>query len=426
MADKIEGIRKIAAPQHSPHLVLCRTDKLPVRSWIKPATPAEVARHTGPLGIVPGRSGLAVLDVDQGDHAALVKAHPPLAIVGTPSGGVHLIYRHPGEPLGNRKFSLYGCDGDVRADKGYVVMWDRDVWKAALRSGRPATFPSLRALSLTDGIGGVASGNGVGRGKFSGYDAATIVSNALDTSPGWEKGDRNNRLNRLVFAAVKNGHHWRIAELKAEAMAAGLDGVEVAATIASATRAARVAPADLSGRVRQAAEAGRYGVALLLCYSQARAGVVSQLRATWEVGGVLADLLDYLREKEQNIKRVLKDLHDDDSNKFQWRESTVHAYAQLGRERWELVETGGSIRKALFQMRERNMTPADLKKQAAKRTVKEERADIAATAETLRLGTQVEQLQLAVDRLTEWKRSVIDSCVCGACSGALTVNLGGS
>ena len=129
------------------HLVLCgghRDAKVAIQhKWHKsPATVEEwdkLAKAHGSdahVGIVPGGSGLAVLDVDDGDPAELIRKHPPLARSITPSTGSHLIYAHPGGRIGNSKWSMCGCAGDMRADAGYVVVWDPDAWWRALRAAK--------------------------------------------------------------------------------------------------------------------------------------------------------------------------------------------------------------------------------------------------------------------------------------------------
>ena len=176
------------------------------QGWQKRSpTRGDAARHLerfddAQLGVMPGHSGLIVFDVDDGDPTALIDAFPPLAHLETPSGGCHLIYSHPGGGIGNAKFEAHGCAGDIRADRGYVVMWDRDTWRNVLGGDASATAPPIQRAEAP--------------GK---------------APKDWQAGNRNDTLNRAVFLAVKQGREAEIPALVAQARAAGL-GEEIAAT----------------------------------------------------------------------------------------------------------------------------------------------------------------------------------------------------
>lgn len=90
----------------------------------------ELWRDDANLGIRTGSaSGIIALDVDVKDGAPgresldrLQREHGALPVTltnATPTGGWHLIYRHPGQLLGNRSGMLPGLD--VRADGGYII-----------------------------------------------------------------------------------------------------------------------------------------------------------------------------------------------------------------------------------------------------------------------------------------------------------------
>ena len=76
------------------------------------------------IGLVPGRSGFLVVDVDGPDgeaHAVTLGcyAEPTMAVTtGRADGGRHLYFRHPGGEVPNLKLAP---KLDVRADGGYVV-----------------------------------------------------------------------------------------------------------------------------------------------------------------------------------------------------------------------------------------------------------------------------------------------------------------
>ena len=132
------------------HFVLCRSadETLPngkVRkaksplseAWQKePPSIGEVLLHQGGgglVGLIPGRVGIAVVDVDRGDPADLMNAWPPLAMVRTRrKGGVHLLYARPEGGLGNKVWEAHGCGGEIRCDHGYVIIWEEGKWAEAV------------------------------------------------------------------------------------------------------------------------------------------------------------------------------------------------------------------------------------------------------------------------------------------------------
>ena len=130
----------VSAQSRKPHFVLCR-GKVPVHRWKTPATSEEVARHQGNIGVVPGSVGRVVVDVDSGNPGRLIERHPPAAVLPTPSGGRHLVYTHPGGTIGNSQWEAFGCRGDLRADRGFVVQWSRAAWDELLAMDRAAPFP---------------------------------------------------------------------------------------------------------------------------------------------------------------------------------------------------------------------------------------------------------------------------------------------
>ena len=132
------------------HFVLCRSAaetlpngkvrkaKSPIsEAWQKePPTLEEALSHQGTgglVGLIPGRVGIAVVDVDRGDPADLMNAWPPLAVVRTRrKGGVHLLYARPEGGLGNKVWEGFGCGGEIRCDHGYVIIWEEEQWKEAV------------------------------------------------------------------------------------------------------------------------------------------------------------------------------------------------------------------------------------------------------------------------------------------------------
>jgi hypothetical protein len=77
------------------------------------------------IGLVPGPSGLLILDLDgaagleNGRRLGLLEIATLTVVTGRGDGGLHLYFKHPGGTIGNRPL----CDKiDVRADAGYVVL----------------------------------------------------------------------------------------------------------------------------------------------------------------------------------------------------------------------------------------------------------------------------------------------------------------
>ena len=106
------------------HFVLLE-DKRPIwHEWQRRRPAVEVAQvHPGRLGLVPASIGTSALDVDHGDPCELLAHHPAWAVLASRRrGGRHLYYRDD-RPRRNSKWSRYGCTGELRSGKGYLVLW---------------------------------------------------------------------------------------------------------------------------------------------------------------------------------------------------------------------------------------------------------------------------------------------------------------
>ena len=99
-------------------------DPATIQRWWSRWPEANIAVRTG------RESGLVVIDVDP-PHGGmlsmrrLVAADGPLPkgpVVRTGSGGAHLYFRHPGEPVRNSAGTRLGPGVDIRGDGGYVVV----------------------------------------------------------------------------------------------------------------------------------------------------------------------------------------------------------------------------------------------------------------------------------------------------------------
>ncbi len=89
----------------------------------RPATAEELRSWDWPgVGIVTGRvSDVLILDVDgpEGEAELQQRGHPPTAMVRTPSGGLHLYFKHPEQHV---RTGIRVAPGlDVKAAGGYVV-----------------------------------------------------------------------------------------------------------------------------------------------------------------------------------------------------------------------------------------------------------------------------------------------------------------
>ena len=134
------------ATRPKPHFVLCDRDKKAIaRNWqLQAPDTAAIKAHKGPVGVIPGSVDCLVVDVDVDKNAGgpdvagagevlygVLGARPD-GIGKTPSGGRHLWYRISPErakKIGNRKWEAGGYHGDIRCDKGYIILWDKEGFK---------------------------------------------------------------------------------------------------------------------------------------------------------------------------------------------------------------------------------------------------------------------------------------------------------
>ena len=79
------------------------------------------------IGLVPAGLGLVCIDVDSGDHNVIADLLAQYKIPSTSvqtKRGWHVFARARGWPPGNFTWEFAGAKGDIRFDKGYVVVWD--------------------------------------------------------------------------------------------------------------------------------------------------------------------------------------------------------------------------------------------------------------------------------------------------------------
>ena len=87
-----------------------------------------VLAHRGNVGLIPFSIETSALDVDQGEPLQLSLFHQPLvAVRSRRPGGQHLYYRDD-TPRSNQKWTAFGCSGEVRGARGYLILYrDADV-----------------------------------------------------------------------------------------------------------------------------------------------------------------------------------------------------------------------------------------------------------------------------------------------------------
>ena len=108
------------------HFVLCRRSRQPIRGFPwgshKPALDCVLA-HPSHVGIVPFSVNTSALDVDHGKPTQLSLFHPPLIAVPSRQPGREHLYYRDNTPRGNQKWRAFGCSGEVRSAKGYLILY---------------------------------------------------------------------------------------------------------------------------------------------------------------------------------------------------------------------------------------------------------------------------------------------------------------
>ncbi len=223
------------------------TDPDVIRGWWQRWPDSNVGLVTGP------RSGLAVLDVDprSGGTDSLAELEERAGVLPgtvqsvTGGGGVHLLYRHPGEPIKSRAHSL-GPGLDVKADGGQIVAppslhpsgrryaWLGDVWQAPLPLW-PATLTPAEPVSLPFRSSAQPSTPPSRRLTW-------LVQTVMDAVP----GERNSRLFWAACRGAEMITDGTPVEVVVDALllaaeAVGLDRGTAAATIRSGLRRQAVA-----------------------------------------------------------------------------------------------------------------------------------------------------------------------------------------
>lgn len=213
------------------------------------------------VGVVTGRpSGLVVVDVDP-DHGGidsmrrLVAQHgplPPGPRVRTGSGGWHVMFAHPDQPVPN-SVGRVAPGVDIRGDGGYVIAppslhaaGDRYVWT---RGGEPPALPEwLERRIDPPRVDRVASRAPIPITEALDRWAAAALRGEIDRVRFAAEGTRNHTLNRAAFALGQIAGAGALdtdaieSHLRHAAEAAGLSEREAALTIRSGMTAGMARP----------------------------------------------------------------------------------------------------------------------------------------------------------------------------------------
>jgi hypothetical protein len=184
------------------------TDPEQIKKWFATFTEAVP-------GIELGRSGLFVVDLDRhpgaADGVAAFKAFrgsnpaPQCPTTKTPSGGYHLYFRQPGEPLGNRTGTL-PAGVDCRGAGGWTVApgavfeqwrWVGNAAKLAAAPPVPTWIVSASQARKTTEYSAGPSPSDAGKRECAYAERA--LTNAANKVAASQRGRRNAELNTAAF-----------------------------------------------------------------------------------------------------------------------------------------------------------------------------------------------------------------------------------
>ena len=206
-------------------LIKLRADKSPAgaRSWDKiAAQPMEIDGARSFAGWLPGRSGLAVLDLDSSTgygslEKALVAAtglSDPAPVVGLSSSSkFHMIYKSPDHSISNSNFYLPDnhekqCNGQIRGDVGYLYLPDEQALEAViqaidrLEAGELPEFPDVRKTPT----------------RKTPTNTGTIATGGPATGPTGNQRRRSENRARIIVSAIngmgigrmrRTGDEWK-------------------------------------------------------------------------------------------------------------------------------------------------------------------------------------------------------------------------
>ena len=107
--------------------------KIPLGSWkgnrekLYQTAVARFKANKHLIGLIPGSLGFVCIDVDDGNPNDIVDLLAQFDIDCTTvqtTNGAHIFARDAGWPSGNFKWEYASASGDIRFDKGYIVVWN--------------------------------------------------------------------------------------------------------------------------------------------------------------------------------------------------------------------------------------------------------------------------------------------------------------
>lgn len=336
-------------------------------------TPAAAATHAegGHLfGWLPGKTGFMLVDVDRGvDRVAAVTAqYPPRARLRT-GKGLHLLYVAGADARYPRNWEVLDgmnrpVSGETIYDRGYAILWDPAGLLAALESDTPAPAPPASFLER-----GKARAKPAGPAKPP-PDRRDVspeeVADALAALPvdleydDWLSVGMALHSEGLPFAVYDD---WSAASPKYGPKKTrqswdsfgGRSGITIGTLFHLAAAHGYIRPGRrLAVPTEPATDPEQFGDGLAAHCRRCLDAKAAHLLHVWEAGRWVADCID---RHGGRVNAWCRALHE--KKHVYWRWKTIKAYAQLGREDWELVRKARSVRRALQEMKARNRTPEE-------------------------------------------------------------------
>ena len=178
------------------HFVLCDGKRPIWKGWQRRRPPVDVVlAHDGNVGLLPASIEATALDVDRGDPAELLAHHPAWADLPSRRRGGHHLYYPDHTSRDNGTWEAYGCAGEVRSGRGFLVLW---------RDG-----PQRLAEAVRHGPSGVRFPADLS--LFAAAGMVLPVQYAPDATRGEVEAIRPRRLGRLenVLPGPRGGEGWR-------------------------------------------------------------------------------------------------------------------------------------------------------------------------------------------------------------------------
>lgn len=201
---ELEAIKKIY--KLGGHFVLCGQNKHPIHTgWNKKEnapTLEETIKHReagGIIGVIAKSLNSVVIDVDEGGEKAIEYVQEKLGLKGlvVPSNkeGRFHIYYSVGKtfPSGNKKWKYKNFGGDVRFDKGFIILWNPIPVGEWLEQDTNNDIVDVQAYSSL-----------IEKNKGSSSNSSTLQG-ILKKLESLKEGNRNNAINETVFQIALNG-----------------------------------------------------------------------------------------------------------------------------------------------------------------------------------------------------------------------------